>query len=204
MYLNCPKLISGCHSSGGRSFQILGPTTEMSLSPKLLCVCIMFCVLCEQDSTWHSSLSRHCKRQFQREDHSLRQSSVSPCFTIWSTSSIRNRSTFSFMTRRTRSYARLASRYVTPHCRPTDAVSCITSCAVRGRFCFNGVCLCVACSVSVCQSVSLSVRAKTEKLLMRYLWCDISRSPSWHLYCMKTKTPPMVYLTLVLTNLIES
>jgi len=38
MFLNCPKLISTCRSSGGRSFQILGPATEKSLSPKLFCV----------------------------------------------------------------------------------------------------------------------------------------------------------------------
>jgi len=38
MFLNCPKLISACRSSGGRSFQILGPATENSLLSKLFCV----------------------------------------------------------------------------------------------------------------------------------------------------------------------
>jgi len=38
MFLNCPKLISGCRSSGDRSFQIPGPATEKSLFPKLFCV----------------------------------------------------------------------------------------------------------------------------------------------------------------------
>ena len=35
MFLNCPKLIYACQSSGGRSFQILRPTTEKSLMQKL-------------------------------------------------------------------------------------------------------------------------------------------------------------------------
>ena len=38
MFLNCPKLIFACRSSGGRSVQILGPATEKSQSPKLFCV----------------------------------------------------------------------------------------------------------------------------------------------------------------------
>jgi len=38
MFLNCPKLISACASSGGRSFQILDLATEKSLLPKLFCV----------------------------------------------------------------------------------------------------------------------------------------------------------------------
>ena len=35
--LNCPKLMS-CRSSGGRSFQTLGPAAEKLLSPKLVFV----------------------------------------------------------------------------------------------------------------------------------------------------------------------
>jgi len=38
MFLTCPQLISGCRSSGGISFQILGPAREKSLSPKLFCI----------------------------------------------------------------------------------------------------------------------------------------------------------------------
>ena len=38
MFLNHPKLMSMHRSSSGRSFQILGPATVKSLSPKLCCI----------------------------------------------------------------------------------------------------------------------------------------------------------------------
>jgi len=46
MFLNCPKLMSTCRSSGGRSFQILGPATEKSLCRRNCSVFVgqrMFC-----------------------------------------------------------------------------------------------------------------------------------------------------------------
>ena len=56
MFLNCPKLISACHSSRGRSSQILGLATEKSPSQKLFCC---QSTLLWEDWLWHLEVV-HC------------------------------------------------------------------------------------------------------------------------------------------------
>jgi len=66
MFLNCPKLISTCRSSGGRSFQILGPATEKSLSPVMMCATLVNAQTDRQFLTSDTVSSAICARKVKR------------------------------------------------------------------------------------------------------------------------------------------
>jgi len=67
--------MSTCRSSGGRSFQILGPATEKSLSPKLFCVSgtthVLYSWLIEGDAVRCQREAGHHRPSTGEPDHIL-------------------------------------------------------------------------------------------------------------------------------------